>query len=100
MKRTKNMVYTPSDEARELFLYAINSSKKTYFYIMRNLVPSFKKKYAKGIYDSDKAVNAYYRAATMASDEYKRDFGYGFSVTDRFTVAVDLEEDFREFVEE
>lgn len=97
MKRTKSMIHTPSDEARELFVYAVNDSQ-TYHYIKESLIPNFRKHYKKGMYDPNKAVDAYYRAATMASNNYNKDFGYKFSVTERFTAAVDMEKDFREDV--
>lgn len=43
-----------------------------------------------------KAVDAYYYIATEASKNYNKDFGYSFSVSDRFSAAVDMEEYYRE----
>lgn len=93
MKRTKNMVYRETEEARELYLYAVNDYRayETLKWVKKNL----EKKMNRGTYNKDRAVDAMYRVATIASDEYKRCFGYGFSVQDRFTCATDLEEDFR-----
>ena len=35
-------------------------------------------------------MDAYYNVATEASKMYQKDFGYSFSVTDRYTAAVDM----------
>lgn len=99
MKRTRNMVYKPTEESRELVLYADN----TYSVYSRSILPtveSLKKKAAKGVYDTEKAVDAFYYVACAASDEYNREFGYSFSVQDRFTAAVELEEYYRETIME
>ena len=89
MKRTKNMVYAPSTESRELFLYATNDGD-LYRSMISPVIASMKKKVAKGIYDAGKAQDAFYRIATEASNHYYRDFGYKFSVQDRFTAAVEM----------
>lgn len=95
MKRTKNMIYKPTVESHELFLYTINDGflyKHHTMPIINNLV----KKAKKGLYDCNKAVDLYYNLATAGSDKYNKDFGYKFSVQDRFTCAVELEEYYRE----
>lgn len=95
MKRTKSMIYNPTTESRELFLVATNNGdlyRSQISYIIENL----RKKAKKGIYDSNKAIDLYYYAATEASNQYKKDFGYSFSVQDRFTCAVDMEEYYKE----
>lgn len=89
MKRTKNMVYHPSTESHELFLYATNDGD-LYRQMVTPIIDNLKKKANKGIYEKDKALSAWYNVATEASNHYFRDFGYKFSVTDRFTVACDL----------
>lgn len=101
MKRTSSMIYRPTTESEELYLYAINTSE-CYHQIIQPVLVNLKKKVAKGVYDADKAVDLYYYAATRCAKQYEREYGseawYGitFSVTDRFTCAVDLEERFRE----
>lgn len=50
MKRTKNMIYKASDEARELFLYATNESA-LYRQMIKPAIENLKKKVAKGIGD-------------------------------------------------
>ncbi len=103
MKRTKNMVYNETTEARELYLYADNDAF-CYEHIIMPAVKNLKKKAAKGIYDIEKAVDAFYYVATECAKQYQKDFGslvtgkMIFSVTDRFTCAVDLEENFREII--
>ena len=95
MKRTKNMVYRPTEESRELFLYAVNDGK-LYRSTVESILRNLENKVKKGVYDRDKAVDAWYRVATMASDQYGKDFGYKFCVGDRFTVAVEMAEYYEE----
>lgn len=95
MKRTKSMIYKETEESRELFLYATNNSN-LYRSTITPIIENMRKKAKKGIYDKEKAVDAYYHAATEASKMYKRDFGYSFGVTDRFTVAVEMAERYEE----
>ena len=97
MKRTKNMYYEVTEESRELVLVAENDGA-LYALHIKPLIINLQQKYDKGIYDADKAVDAYYRIATLASDKYYRDFGYRFSVQQRFTAAVQMEQDFRDCV--
>ena len=98
MKRTKSMTYNETTESRELFMYATNCGN-LYRSMTTPLIANLKKKLAKGVYDADKAVDAYYHIATEASNRYGRDFGYTFSVADRFTVAVEMEAYYKEIVE-
>ena len=98
MKRTKNMIYKETTESRELYIYSMNNRRiyDGFKYDVNNL----NKKVKKGVYDSDKAVDLFYYLATEASNLYKKEFGYSFSVGDRFTVAVDMMEEFEsDFIE-
>lgn len=95
MKRTKNMIYKETEESRELFLYATNDGN-IYRSMVTPIINNLKKKATKGIYNSEKAVDAWYNVATEASNKYFKDFGYKFSVADRFSAAVDMEEYYRE----
>jgi hypothetical protein len=98
MKRTNSMIYKPTAEANELYIYIVNTAS---LYRQR-IVPSIenlKKKYRKGTYDKEKAIDLWYYTATAGSDLYFKDYGYKFSVQDRFTVAVDLEAYYKEDVE-
>jgi len=97
MKRTKNMIYKETTESRELFLYATNDGE-LYRGMTTAVINSLKKKAKKGVYDAEKAVDAYYNVATEASRKYNKDFGYSFSVQDRFTVAVEMEGYYKEEV--
>lgn len=90
MKHTKSMIYKPSEESRELFLYATNDGG-LYRQRITPIIENLKKKYNRGTYDSEKAIDLWYYAATDASDRYNRDFGYKFDVTARYTVAVKME---------
>lgn len=99
MKRTKNMIYNPTTESRELFLYAVNDGS-LYRGITTGTIESLKRKQIKGLYDKEKAVDAWYYVATEASNKYFKEFEYRFSVADRFTCAVELEEYYKEYIEE
>ena len=52
------------------------------------------KKLEKGIFDAEKATMAFFHLTTEASKQYMRDFGYAFNVTERWTAAQDLRDDF------
>ena len=93
MKKTKSMVYNPSTAARELYLYATNNST-VYNRRIAAIEKNLKKKLDRGVYDHEKAATAFYYAADEASRLYNIDFGYAFSVTDRYTAAVDMADDF------
>ena len=95
MKRTKSMIYKETVESRELLLYATNDGN-LYHRMIFPVIENLRKKAKKGTYDKEKAVDAYYRIACEASKMYHKDFGYSFSVQDRFTCAVDMEEYYRD----
>lgn len=99
MKRTKNMTYNPTTESRELMLYTVNDGD-IYRGATTATINNLRKKNIDGIYDKEKAVDAWYYVASLASNKYFREFGYRFSVTDRFTCAVELEEYYKEHIEE
>lgn len=98
MKRTSSMIYKETAEANELYIYTVNTSS-LYFQRIIPVIENLKKKYKKGIYDKEKATDLWYYVSTAASDLYNKEFGYKFSVQDRFTVAVDLEARFFEDIE-
>lgn len=90
MKHTRSMYYNPTTESKELFLFITNDSF-LYHHHTQPIIENLKKKAVKGIYETEKAVDLYYYLATAGSEKYFKDFGYKFNVTDRYTVAVDLE---------
>ena len=95
MKRTKSMIYNETIESNELFLYATNDGN-LYRRMILPVIENLRKKAIKGIYDSEKAIDAYYYVATEASKMYNKDFGYSFSVQDRFTAAVEMEKHYKD----
>lgn len=99
MKRTKNMIYKETVESHELVLYATNDSR-LYNYIVLPIIANLKRKYKKGCYDSNRAIDAWYHLANAASDLYNKDFGYRFNVQERYTAAVDFESFYFENVKE
>lgn len=90
MNRTRNMIYKPSVEAHELYLCVINNGDA--YPMIQSIIKTLAKKLKKGIYDKEKAVEAYYHAACEESERYHKNFGYRFTVTERWTCAVDMEE--------
>lgn len=92
MKKTRSMIYTPSHEARELYLYASNCAHLAD--LGNNILENLRRKVLAGVYDHEKAVAAMYRFACEGSKLYNRDFGYTFDVTARYTAACDLVRDF------
>lgn len=97
MTRTRSMIYKETEESRELFFYATNTGN-LYRRMITPTIQNLRKKAIKGIYDKEKAVDAFYYVACEASKMYQKDFGYSFSVQDRFTAAVDMEEHYKEEV--
>ena len=98
MKRTKSMIYNPSIEARELLLVATNKGK-LYTSMIVPIVRNMARKMAKGTFDADKAIDAFYHVADAASKQYNKDFGYLFTVTERFTAAKDMVDYYMENIE-
>ena len=95
MRHTKSMTYNETTASRELFLYATKDGN-LYCLMITPIINNSKKKAQNGIYNSDKAVDAWYPVATAASNKYNKDYGYTFSVQDRYTAAIDMEEYYRE----
>ena len=89
MKRTKSMIIDQSVESHELTLFTVNEGSLYPF--IQCYVRNLAKKYQKGIYDSDKAIDGYYTIVTNASEKYNRYFGYKFNVTERYNASVELE---------
>ena len=99
MKRTKSMIYTPSIEARELLLVATNDEERLYNSMIVPIVRNLAKKMRKGIFNADKAIDAFFPVADAASKQYNKDYGYLFTVTERFTAAADMVDYYMENIE-
>jgi hypothetical protein len=104
MKHTKSMIYSPSTEARELTLYAVNTGSL----YTRAIVPAVRnlaRKYRKGTFDAVRAIDAFFPIATEAARMYCREFArledapQIFDVTARFTAAADMLDYYMENVE-
>ena len=101
MKITKNMYLNVNKdgeftiEARELFVYADNHSEIYEDYIMP-AIDNLNKKVKKGTYDKEKAIEMFWYAADEAAKRYKEEFGYRFSVNDRWNCAIQLRNDYEE----
>lgn len=63
MKRTSSMTYHETDESRELELYTTNNGG-LYRQMITPIINNLRKKYQRGTYDADKAVDLWYNVAT------------------------------------
>lgn len=92
MKITKNMFYKEDENSKELLLFTVNES----LLYSRCITPAIKnlhRKFLRGTFDANKAVELFYYVATDAAKEYNRQFpisDYIFSVTTRWTTAKNL----------
>ena len=99
MKITKNMYVENTDASRGLAVYAINN-RNIYFHWIKPVISNLQKKYVKGNFDATKAIVAFYHVTTAASNFYNKDFGYKFSVTERWTAAYNLLQEYMEDITE
>lgn len=81
MKTIANM-----EAVRELELYAENTSALYYNHTIP-VIENLKKKYKKGQYDKEKAVNAWEYVADAAAKMYHKEFGGGCAWYDVFNKA-------------
>lgn len=93
MKHSRNMIYKPTAESDELYQY-MDHNERAYRYAVQPILANLEKKVLKGIFDTEKAVDAFFYAATNAANLYKKDAGYMFTVTERYTAAVEFLDDF------
>lgn len=82
------MNYNPTIESRELYVYAINL--ESVYRLIEYIESNLERKMAKGIYNSDKAIDAFYNAAEAAAAAYFKEWGYKFNVNERFNAAIEL----------
>ena len=103
MKRTASMKIRPTEESRELELYAVNTGSLYGWTV--DVIRNLAKKHEKGTFDRDKAIDAFYPIACQAAKMYCREFArledapQVFSVTDRFTCAAGLVSYYMEDIE-
>lgn len=91
MKRTKAMIYQPTAQSNELVAYITGGAySKDIGVLLQNL----QVKMQMGKYNKIDAINSYYSLVSDAALKYQREYfsnEYKFSVTEKFTAAVDLE---------
>lgn len=93
MKRTSSMYYQESEESNELAFFTIDTSAIEYNYT-QPIIKALHKRYTQGLYNKEKAIDAYFKVTTQAAKLYAKIFagqGYKFTVQQRFTAAVYLE---------
>ena len=87
--------YQETDESRELFYY-IYSTGKIYARTTTPIILNLAKKYEKGVFETEKALKAFYNLACEGAKEYAKEFAHIeefnkiFSVSDRKTAACQL----------
>lgn len=94
MKLTKSMIIKETDESNELTLCTVNESR-LYPWIC-DVINNLHRKYVKGIFDAEKAIQAFYPIATESAKLYCKEFcsrntafNSVFDVTARYTTAYD-----------
>ena len=95
MKITKNMYVENTAASRELELYVYND-RNIYLHQIKPLISNLQRKFARGDYNATKAIVAFYHITTNASNKYYKEFGYKFSVTERWTSAYYILQEFIE----
>ena len=86
-------------ESRELALYTINTGE-----IFRGqthaVIANLARKMKQGKFDKALAVKAFEYVAETGSKSYKKDFGYGFSKSDRKLAAAEMLDHYMEQIEQ
>lgn len=104
MKKTASMIIKPSEESRELALYAENTATLYHSRIVP-VVRCLAKHLKRGQFDHDRAISAFYPVACDAARMYCREFARDedavkvFDVTARYTAAAALLDSFMENIE-
>ena len=94
-----------SQDAEELFLYAVNTSE-LYHGIVQSIIKNLKQKVRKGAYDKELAVQAWQYAADAAAKMYDKELGSGrgsltmFSKADRTECAKRMRDYYEDHVME
>ena len=105
MKHSKNMVIKETTESRELSIFIENNGDLYDTYILP-ICNNLKRYFKRGTYTREKAIDAFYPAATAGAKLYCKthaqlsDYQYIFNVTARYTVAAELEKSFFNLIEE
>lgn len=99
MKRTNEMnAVINGTAARETVesheLYIVMKNERRTAYIQNGIKAALVRKYQKGEYDANRAIDAFYPLATDVSKLYYKDFGYSFAPVDRFRACVEMVEGF------
>lgn len=99
MKHTKNMVYKQTDSSEALYICTINDGD-LYRQTITPIIESMKKRYQRGTFDREKAADAFYPVATEEARRLHQQFGEVYSVTDRYTCAIDMVDRYMENITE
>lgn len=78
--------YKETEESRELFFYTY-SDGRIYARLTIPVVKNLAKKYAKGTFETEKAIKAFYNLATEGAKAYAREFANVEEMNKIFTVA-------------
>ena len=92
------MIYKPTEKSNDIVL-CVECNHDVYESHVLPIIANLKRKAARGVYDPERAIDAWYTAATAQAAILTRQFETRYSVTDRYSAAVELERDYREEVE-
>ena len=102
MKRTKNMIYRPTENADYLYLVMVNDGdlyRTTNQPICRTLARHMRK----GNFDEEAATKAFYRVAQEVAKKDRRQFpedNRNFTTADKWTAAADTVKHYMEYITE
>lgn len=86
-------------ESRELALYTMNTGE-IYRKQTQAVIANMARKMKQGKFDKAMAVKAFEYVADTGSKSYKKEFGYGFSVSDRKLAAAEMLDHYMEQIEQ
>lgn len=86
------MYYVNSAEKRELCLVSEHNYEN--YSLIKPMFECIDKHIKKGQFNYENAVNGLYNKLYYISKNYERDFGYMFSVTERFSASITLLENY------
>ena len=102
MKRTKNMVYKPTENADYLYLVMVNDGD-LYRTTNQPICRTLAKHMRKGDFDEEAATKAFYRVAQevarKTNAEFSEDYRH-FTTADKWTAAADAVKHYMEYITE
>lgn len=102
MKRTKNMVYKPTENADYLYLIMVNDGN-LYRATNHPICLALAKHMRKGNFDEEAATKAFYRVAQEVAKKDRKQFpkdNRNFTTADKWTAAADAVTHYMDYIKE